>query len=477
MHIDPKNIKGEKEPKKKRVNGKVVKLPFRNFIQKYKQQNELRRDYEFMPSTIEVLDRPPAPFARVMMLFIVLFAAFVLFWGWFAKMDIVVSAMGVVIPKGKVKVVQPLQSGVVTEIHVHDGQVVQEGDALVSMDHTQTLVDLKTLEDDLYETEINLSRLNAQLLHDASQFFFDGEDEKQLILLQRQLLEQALAAHEEKQDTLEHEIQRCRAEREVIQSNVSRIKQSLPISQQLYAKKKGLAQKNLIPNVELLQAEIDISNARFELQTAETQLREVQARLNRAKEEKTLVNSEYQRDILQQITEAKSRKANLHQQIIKIESVQSQYELTAPANGIVQQLAVNNVGAVVTAGQPLLVIVPMDNGLEVEAKVLNKDIGLITKDQDVSVKVTAYNFTRYGDLDGRIDWVASDAVIDQDVGPSYPIRVTLNKYELPNIVNGRKGVITPGMVVSADVKVGSRRVIQYFLGPILRYRDKSLREY
>jgi len=94
----------------------------------------------------------------------------------------------------------------------------------------------------------------------------------------------------------------------------------------------------------------------------------------------------------------------------------------------------------------------------------------------VSVKVTAYPFTQYGDLQGNIEWVAVDAVIDKEMGPNYPIRVSVTDYQLPNIINGRQGVITPGMTVTADVKVGQRRVIEYFLGPILRYKDQSLRE-
>ena len=145
-------------------------------------------------------------------------------------------------------------------------------------------------------------------------------------------------------------------------------------------------------------------------------------------------------------------------------------------DGIVQQLAIHTVGGVVTAAQPLLVIVPTESGFEVEAKVLNKDIGFVAPHQPVSVKVTAFPFTSYGALPGTIEWVAGDAVLDQDLGPVYPVRVSLTGHELPNRVNGRTGRITPGMTVSADVKVGSRRVIEYFLGPILRYRDQSLRE-
>lgn len=92
------------------------------------------------------------------------------------------------------------------------------------------------------------------------------------------------------------------------------------------------------------------------------------------------------------------------------------------------------------------------------------------------MKVSAYPFTRYGDLKGTIEWVARDAVIDKELGPSYPIRVAVSDYKLPNIINGRQGLLSPGMTVTTDIKVGKRRVIQYFLAPLFRYKDNSLRE-
>ena len=196
----------------------------------------------------------------------------------------------------------------------------------------------------------------------------------------------------------------------------------------------------------------------------------------RAREEKDLAESEYSRDLLRQLTEAENNTENLLHQLAKAENRRMHFDLKAPADGIVQQLAIHTIGGVVTAAQPLMIIVPTDGGLEIEAKVLNKDIGFIASEQEVSVKVAAYPFTQYGDLMGKIEWVASDAVIDQELGPNYPIRVSVGGYRLPHIVNGRQGVISPGMTVTADVKVGKRRVIEYFLGPIMRYKDQSLRE-
>ena len=437
---------------------------------------ELRRDFEFMPATLEVLDRPPAPFAHAMLIFIVVFAAFLIGWSWYAKMDIVVNGMGVVIPKGKVKVVQPLEPGIVKAIHVRDGQMVREGDLLISMDNTDSSNDIDTIDNELSRSELTLLRLKAQLREDAALFLPTAAANPQTIDLHRRLLEHSLLVQKERVDTLNLEIRRCTAEREALKSNVTRLTHSLPLSQEIYEKKKALAERKLIPGAELLQAQIEISDAQHNLLTAKSRLHEVVARFEQAKEEKILAKTEYRRDILDQLAKEKNTWENLRHQQQKATNKHTHFELKAPADGIVQQLTINTIGGVVTAAQPLMVIVPTDSGLEVEAKILNKDIGFITKAQEVSVKVTAYPFTRYGALKGTIEWVARDVVLDKELGPIYPIRVAVSDYKLPNIINGRQGILSPGMTVTADIKVGQRRVIQYFLGPLFRYKDKSLRE-
>jgi hemolysin D len=442
----------------------------------YRKRSQSRRDYEFLPATLEVLDRPPAPFARAMLLFIVVFAAAAIGWASFARMDIVVNGMGVVIPKGKVKIIQPLEPGIVTAIHVRDGQLVKTGEPLISLDQADGLADINTLRKELAKAELNNLRLNAELQDNAALFAPPPDADAETVRLYKRLLEQSMAAQKEKRVTLTMEIERCSAEYETTRTNVRRLAGSLPISRDLYEKKKILAERKLISNAELLQAQIEISDSEHNLQATKSQLQEVEARLSRAREEKELAESEYSRDLLRQLTEAENNKENLMHQLAKAENRQTHFDLKAPADGIVQQLAIHTIGGVVTAAQPLMIIVPTDGGLEIEAKVLNKDIGFISPDQDVSVKVAAYPFTQYGDLTGKIEWVASDAVIDQELGPNYPIRVSIEGYRLPNTVNGRQGVISPGMTVTADVKVGKRRVIEYFLGPIMRYKDQSLRE-
>jgi hemolysin D len=143
---------------------------------------------------------------------------------------------------------------------------------------------------------------------------------------------------------------------------------------------------------------------------------------------------------------------------------------------VVQQLAVTTVGGVVSAAQPLLTVVPENTPLEIEAQVVNRDVGHLRVGQQVINKVETYDFTRYGYIDGEVLWVGTDAVQDQKLGLVYPVRIKLAQTETVHAVNGRKGLVTAGMNVTADIRTDERRMIEYLLAPMLRYKQEALRE-
>lgn len=448
----------------------------KKLLETRKEKRDEQRTLDFMPAAIEILESPPAPFYRAILIAIFLFITIAISWAIFSQMDIVVSGTGVAIPKGKVKVIQPLEPGIVTAIHVRDGQQVKEGDLLISMDDSESLTDMASLAKELETTQLTVMRLEAELVGNPAYFAPAADADVHIVALQKRLLQKSMATQEERLIGLNREIERTTVECNLLKGNITRLTKSLPLSQQLFSKKRTLAKKKLISEAELLQARIEINNVKHDLSTAEERLHEAEARLERAKDELRLAETEHNRDLLSQLTEAKNKRSQLEHQLDKAKGRKDHRELRAPADGIVQQLAINTVGGVVTSAQPLMVIVPTGGGVEIEAKILNKDIGFIKEEQPVSVKVAAYPYTRYGDLEGTIEWVAKDAVVDEQLGPIYPIRIKIESLKLPNSVNGRQGLLSPGMTVTTDVKVGKRRVIEYFLGPVMRYKDESLRE-
>lgn len=447
-----------------------------DFIRRYKEQNAIRRDFEFMPATIEVLERPPAPFSRIIVLVLVALAVFVITWAFVAQIDIVASGTGVVVPKGRVKVVQPLEPGIITEITVSDGQCVKKGELLVKMDSTESRADLKSLERELTTTRLAISRLSAQLANDPTFFTAPERTRDDEISLQRRLLDHSLMARKEKMAAMDHSVNRAEAELQSVKAKIGWLEESLPLAEKLYEKKRIMAEKEMLASGKYLQAQMEINEVRKNLGAEKNRMEELKLNLSQRNDEKQLWESEYKKDLLKELTDTQKKEEALVQHLAKAKNKFVNRELRSPADGIVQQLAINTIGGVVTSAQPLMTIVPMDSGLEIEAKLLNKDIGFVSIGQHASVKVAAYPFTRHGDLKGDIEWVGRDAVMDEQLGPVYPIRISVDSYQLPNKINDKQGHILPGMTVTADIKVGKRRVIHYFLGPILRYKDQSLRE-
>jgi len=173
--------------------------------------------------------------------------------------------------------------------------------------------------------------------------------------------------------------------------------------------------------------------------------------------------------------EAKTRAHSLSQELAKAETRTSQQTLTAPIDGIVQQLAVHTVGGVVTPAQQLMVIAPREGLLEVEAWVDNKDIGFVNPEQDAEIKVEAFPFTRYGTIDGKILTLSKDAVPVEKVGLVYAARVSMDRSTI-RVENDKEVNLSPGMTVSVEIKTGQRRLIEYFLSPLLQAGRESIRE-
>ena len=325
-------------------------------------------------------------------------------------------------------------------------------------------------------TRLAVSRLSAQLACDPGLFIAPSEAEEKKVSLQRRLLEQSLLARKEKMAAMDHSIRRAEAELRSVKEKIGWLEESLPLAEKLYEKKQIMAAKEMLASGKYLQAQMDINEVRKNLSTEKNRMKELDLKLSQRNDERQLWESEYTKELLKELTESRKKQEALVQQLSKARNKFVNRELRSPVDGIVQQLAVNTIGGVVTSAQSLMIIVPMDSGLEIEAKLLNKDIGFVSIGQYASVKVAAYPFTRYGDIEGEIEWVGRDVVMDEQLGAVYPIRISVDSYQLPNVINGKQGQILPGMTVTTDIKVGKRRVIHYFLGPMLRYKDQSLRE-
>jgi hemolysin D len=462
------------------------------------RERKERDELAFLPAALEIIESPPSPIGRAIALLIMLFFCLALAWASLGSVDIVASAPGKIIPSGRTKVVQPFETGVVRAIHVRDGQMVQTGDALIELDPTMTEAERAHLHSDLIAEKLSMARLRAAAADGAdplSDFNPPADASQDIIATQRQLLIDQTAEHRARLAALEDQKRQKESERASIAATIEKIEAVLPVVQERTDIRKVLFDHQTGSKVNYLEALQLLIENRKELEVQKSRLREADAALAAATQARVQAEGEFRRTLFSELAEAERKAAGLAHDLDKASERTRLQLLTAPVDGVVQQLAVHTIGGVVTPAQTLLVLVPLESHLEVEAMISNRDIGFVSAGQDAEIKVDTFNFTRYGLLHGHVLNVSTDAITrdrreeaTRDGSPAtekstsepkgqelvYAARVALNRTQMQ--IEGKSVPLGPGMAVTVEIRTGTRRIISYLLSPLLKYQQESLRE-
>lgn len=430
---------------------------------------------DFSPAAIAMQQRPPRLLARMVTLSLCLMATAAAAYAYVARMDVVVSSQGTVMTPGRSKVVQPLEAGVVKAIKVRDGQAVRAGDVLVELDPTNSQADTERLLREFAEVRAEVERLLA-LLEGKDVLEVEEDIPDEVLDNQQAILENGRVELQTRLSALDADIARREADREAVSANLRQLRSSLDLVRKRHAMREELAQTGHIAELALIDTQLELASQEKDVAVQTQRLAEAAAGIRAAVQQKALALAEFRSKVTTELAEATKRRDATAQELVKAEQRSQLQVLRSPIDGVVQQLAVFTEGGVVTQAQVLMTIVPENEGLEVETKVLNRDIGHVRVGQRVINKVETFDFTRYGYIEGEVQWVGKDAVVDQRLGPIYPVRIRLSGGETPHVVHGQRGQITAGMSVTSDIRIGERRMLEYFLAPLLRYKEESLRE-
>ncbi|MCP5160238.1 MAG: HlyD family type I secretion periplasmic adaptor subunit [Hahellaceae bacterium] len=427
---------------------------------------------EFLPAALEVEQTPASPVAQAMIWSIVLLLVIAVVWACVGKIDIVAVAQGRIIPSGHSKQIQPLEAGKISAIHVTEGQKVHAGQTLIELDTTQAQADLTRIRHELQQRQAEQQR------QAAFEHWFALPDAlveaTQLNSQQEALLHQQVSEIRARLASFNSEIAKLQAEQAMTQAEIEKKRQVLPVLKERVDALDQLQQKKLGSRVQYLELKQTLIEQQQDLAIQQANLQQTQAAIQSAESQRESLLHEQRKQNLTQWQETQLQIATLQQEQIKAETRLEQQSLTAPIAGQVQQLAVHTLGGVVTPAQPLMVIVPESSQLEVEALVLNKDIGFVREGQPAEVKIDTFNFTKYGYLDAEITTLSDDAIQDEKLGLVYSARLRLKQDTLN--VEGKPVKLSPGMTVVSEIKTGQRRMIEFFLSPLLRYKQESLGE-
>jgi hemolysin D len=434
-----------------------------------------RHELEFLPAALEVTETPASPAGRAMTWLIIGVFTAAVAWAYVGKVDVVAVAQGKVVSTGRSKVVQPFETGIISAIRVHDGQAVKAGDVLIELDPTGAAADRERLLAELTAARVEAVRLEAELMPDpAKAFAVPDAGHARLIDTQRALLVSEIAAHRAKIAGLDQEIAQKRADRVGIEASIVKLEKTIPLAKEQADARSQLASKGYFPRLIALDSLQKVIEQEQDLESLKARRLESDAAIVSLEDQRAQAEAQFAKEVLDRLADANRRIASTTQDLLKADQRRSQHTLSAPIDGVVQQLEVHTVGGVVTPAQQLMVVVPKDDALEIEAKVMNHDVGFVQPGQEAEVKIDTFQFTKYGTIPGRVISVSADSVKDEKLGFIYPARVALSRTAVD--VDGRSIPLEAGMAASAEIKTDRRRVLEYLLSPILRYRHDSLRE-
>jgi hemolysin D len=476
----------------------MAATPAPQVVRLRRTQPRRREELAFLPAALEIVETPPSPIGRAISTIIILLFCLALIWAWWSTIDIVASATGKILPGGRVKVVQPFETGVVRAIRVQDGQAVKFGDVLIELDPTANEAERDHLRNDLLAERLNIARLRAALSgrdDPVADFRPPADADPELIRTQRQLLLNQVTEHRAKLAALVRQQAQKEAEQATTAATIHKLDAILPVIQSRVDIRKTLVEKELGSKLSYFEVVQLLVEEQEELGVQKSHLLETEAAIAAIRETRAQAAAEYRHSVSDDLAKAEQRANGLVQDVIKAEQKTRLQLLTAPVDGVVQQLAVHTVGGVVTPAQPLLVVVPSDSRLEIEAMVSNSDIGFVHSGQRAEIKVDTFNFTRYGLLHGEVLSVSRDAVI-RDHSPdrpgertsgtanassepkgqelNYSARISLDRTQMQ--IDDRTVDLSPGMAVTVEIRTGSRNILSYLLSPLRRYRQEALRE-
>ena len=438
-----------------------------------------REDLNFVKDAEAALHDAPSRISTIFLFVCVsAFAAF-LAWAYFAEIDEVTRGEGQVVPSTKTQIVQSLEGGIVKEIMVREGDTVKQGEILLRIDDTGFSSDLGELEAKRLSLRVQIKRLRTEAGNPDTRSVDFGEDLKKLapnvVKNEVTLFNIRKSSLENQVSLLKERLQQRRQELAELRENRKRFQIGLEIAQKEFKIKEPLAERGIVSKTDVLKLEREINDLKGQLAAAEQSVPRVEASIREAErlidEQKLSFRQGAQTEL-----NAKLSELSVVEQSVKGASDRVvRTDIRSSVDGIINKLHVNTVGGVVRASEPLAEITPVEDALQVDVRIQPRDIAFISPKQKALVKISAYDFTIYGGLDGEVENISPDSTRDPNTDQSYYV-ATIRTNESVLKKGDQSLPIIPGMVAQVDIITGKKTILDYILKPIIKAQREALSE-
>ncbi|WP_434051452.1 MAG: HlyD family type I secretion periplasmic adaptor subunit [Roseibium sp.] len=418
--------------------------------------------------------KPPRYTANVIRIGLVLFAV-ALAWAYFATLEEVTRGDGRVVPSRQIQVVQAPEPGIVEKIFVREGDVVEEGQPLIEIDDTSFASQLGEVRQRRWALMARVARLDSEAEEKPIAFPAELETEAPLLIAEEEnvyqdkkaRLENELRVLQNQASQREQEYQELLAKQDKLKSVIEIMKREVEIKQSLY-------ERRVLPEIEFLQLQRQLTESEGELAITKASVQRALAAKEEARERSGSAVATFVSDASQQLAESRGELAVIEETLRGAADKVRRTELVSPVKGIVNKLNITTIGAVVQPAADLVEIVPLEDTLLIEARIRPKDVAFLHPGQKAQVKITAYDFSVYGGLEGNLERISADTTEDEEGNRFFRVMIRTDKNYLGSDTEPLP--IIPGMVASIDILTGEKTVLDYILKPIKKVRDEALRE-
>ena len=420
-------------------------------------------------------DLRPRGLGHVLLFTIAVFFVVFLAWASWASLEEVTRGAGRVIPSRQVQVVQHLEGGIVSEILVAEGDTVEEGQVLMRIDNVRAASDYREKRARYLGVLAAIARLEAEIEETAIEF------PPEVLAEAREVAESEIALFNSRQEKLQTDLEILRRqaeqrERELaeLESRLAQARESYRLVREELDLTRRLAKQRLVSKTELLRLERQANDLKGEIEQTRLAVERVRSSVREAYQRIENAFSRFRSDALRELSALQSELAGLEQIVLAGEDRVRRTELRSPVRGIVKKIYINTRGGVVAPGERLIEVVPLEDTLLIEANIRPTDIAFIRPGQEATVKITAYDFSIYGGLEGRVEHISADTITNDRGESFYLIRVRTDRNYLGS--EEKPLAIIPGMTAEVDILTGRKTVLDYLLKPVLKARYNALRE-